>query len=70
MENGLVEESINFVREKYHEYLKNGNMEFSEEFFAELKSDIAAFFDTACATDVATLVQKRYDRFRKFGSEV
>ena len=44
--------------------------EFSEEFFSELKSDIAAFFDTACATDVATLVQKRYDRFRKFGSEV
>lgn len=35
MENGLVEESINFVREKYHEYLKNGNMEFSEEFFIE-----------------------------------
>ena len=33
-------------------------------------ADIAAFFDTACATDVATLVQKRYDRFRKFGSEV
>lgn len=44
--------------------------EFSEEFFSELKSDIAAFFDTACATDVASLVQKRYDRFRKFGSEV
>lgn len=35
MENGLVEESINFVREKYHEYLKNGNIEFSEEFFTE-----------------------------------
>lgn len=35
MENGLVEESINFIREKYHEYLKNGNIEFSEEFFTE-----------------------------------
>ncbi len=30
MENGLIEESIQFVREKYRNYLKNGNAEFSQ----------------------------------------
>lgn len=35
MENGLVEESINFVREKYREYLKNGNVEFSKELISD-----------------------------------
>jgi predicted DNA-binding protein (UPF0278 family) len=31
MENGLIEESIKFVREKYRKYLENGNVEFSDE---------------------------------------
>lgn len=34
MENGLIEESIKFVREKYRRYLENGNIEFSEELSA------------------------------------
>lgn len=32
MENGLIEESIKFVREKYRKYLENGNVEFSKDF--------------------------------------
>lgn len=31
MENGLIEESIKFVREKYRKYLENGNVEYSDE---------------------------------------
>lgn len=31
MENGLIEESMKFVRQKYRNYLENGNVEFSQE---------------------------------------
>ena len=31
MENGLIDESMKFVREKYRKYLENGNVEFSQE---------------------------------------
>lgn len=32
MENGLIDESMKFVREKYRKYLESGNTEFSQEF--------------------------------------
>lgn len=38
MENGLVDESIEFVREKYREYLKNGNVDFSEELVPDIRT--------------------------------
>lgn len=41
--------------------------DFDESFFADLQKEIAAFFDTACASEVDALLEKRYDRFRKFG---
>lgn len=40
--------------------------EFSDEFFAGLKADIAAFFAEKAKEDIAVVLQKRYDRFRKF----
>lgn len=43
--------------------------DFSEEFFSRLKADIAAFFEEAAALDEKVLLNKRYDRFRKFGSD-
>lgn len=39
---------------------------FSEEFFAGLGRDIAAFFASKRGEDPAALVEKRYARFRKF----
>lgn len=41
---------------------------FSDVFFEGLKAEIAAFFDDACRLETAVLLNKRYDRFRKFGS--
>ena len=40
--------------------------EFNEEFFQSLKADIAAFFEQKCAVPAETLVEERYERFRKF----
>ena len=40
--------------------------DFNDEFFAGLKGDIAAFFEKERAIPTDVLVEKRYDRFRKF----
>ena len=39
---------------------------FGEEFFAKLKEDIAAFFAEKSQIPAETLIEKRYERFRKF----
>ncbi len=39
---------------------------FGEEFFAKLKEDIAAFFAEKSQVPAETLIEKRYERFRKF----
>lgn len=39
---------------------------FGEEFFAKLKEDIAAFFAEKIQIPAETLIEKRYERFRKF----
>lgn len=37
MKNGLAEESIRYIREKYVECLRNGSVEFSEEFTTDIE---------------------------------
>ena len=39
---------------------------FGEEFFAKLKEDIVAFFAEKSQIPAETLIEKRYERFRKF----
>lgn len=39
---------------------------FSEEFFASLKADIAAFFEEKAKVSAEELIETRYRRFRKF----
>ena len=40
--------------------------EFNEEFFSKLKEDISAFFAEKCKGPAETLIEARYERFRKF----
>ena len=40
--------------------------EFNEEFFSKLKEDISAFFAEKCKVPAETLIEARYERFRKF----
>ena len=40
--------------------------EFNEEFFSKLKEDISAFFAEKCKVPAETLIEARYERFRRY----